>query len=144
MSGEYLLQRLANRSIRRSFIRRTGKVVFGAVGIGLVARSLAEVTPKSALAQTYCSGTAELGMCGLPCDHCYDGTVTSCPSGDSTGSSYWAYYITGLRVWYYYYDCCTIYTPCANSTNQCKNNCPQDTWCSGNYDCTYVVTGGSC
>ncbi len=131
---------LGRTTTRRGLLARASRLLLGTVGVVTASYSLGPLSPKIAGA-SHCTSLYLCGICGIPCSHC--GNNIQCPSGSYQGSTAWWKCCGGFV--YGYYDWCSTSGGWYCGTD-CRNNCPQDTWCSGGggtvYYCSLAINLG--
>jgi methylamine dehydrogenase light chain len=135
---------LAQTNSRRGFLAGIFRLTLSAVGVSTVYQIVAPA--QRALADSNCTQCQLCGMCGYPCDAC-GGSLSSCPSGSSQGSSSWsACCFCGSCQTYRYYDCCASEGPCP--VTKCTQGCNTQAWCAGSgfaaYYCSLAIASGGC
>lgn len=149
---------------RRSFLRRLGTIVLGALGVTILTREmplpvLTGTGTKGvgkggqtvhAQAQCNCNYWAACGLYGRLCceTNCtYPPCCGVCPPGTLETPNSWTYccydYISGFLRRLIYYDCCD-----PNSQSLCpdcpwcpNNPTPQPDWCYSDFGYQYTCTG---
>lgn len=133
----------AQRTPRRGFLARCGKLALVALGVGTVELLPSDrIVPKVAAAN--CNDWYLCGIWGRTCD-CCAGDVFHCPNGTSQYNN-WQSCCQSHTI--YYSDCCFSTANCDSCTWCTNNPVEQPLWCgpggSGDYRCTAIVIGDRC
>lgn len=133
------LVQFAQRSSRRGFLAKLGKIGLGVLGVTTASLLPVDRTVREAKASN-CSNWYLCGLYGKTCD-CCAGDDFHCPYG-SAQFGYWSSCCSSKTI--YYWDCCNASATC-NCTTCLNNPSPQPAWCNGGrYNCTGIVIGAAC
>lgn len=162
-----IIRRESERSSRRAFLTRIGKLAVAIAGGTLAAGLPADRrVVLGNHAGSCCNEWQYCGIMGWPCKHCPGGSSdTSCPlSGCTTAGAGWTACCDqggGSCSLVTYLDCCkpigSQWWECQDFINDCSCHCGPggtDIWCNAgrwqvggdpaNYRCTLAIVSGSC